>query len=150
MLDEKDKKILNIMVQNPDTSQKQISEELGITPPAVYGRIQRMKEQGIFLGSAPIINLKKIGYDLTTIINIKVKNGKTKEALAKWAQDPNVCSAYDITGEYDLLFITKFHNTEELDQWNKKILKDTEHIERVNTSLAFSVQKEATNPNRIE
>ena len=150
MVDDLEKKILSLLNERPFTNQNEIATELKITRPTVYSRLQKLREEKIFHGYAPIINLEKIGFTLTVLVNTKIKNGKLVEAAQKYAQDPNVCSTYTITGEYDMLVIAKFHDTKELEQWNQKMTQDTEYIERVNTSLVFTTQKERTNPNKIE
>lgn len=149
-VDEKDRAILNLMIQGPFITQKEIAAELGVTPPAVYSRIQKMQGQGILQGFSPIIALDKIGYDITAVVHIKIKNGKMEEAAEKLAKDPKVCSVFDVSGEYDMMAIAKFYNTKELDRWDKKLLKDTELIERINTSIVFTAKKESTNVNKIE
>ncbi len=150
MVDEIDKKILNLLNEKPFITQQEIAQELGLTRPTIYSRLQKMKEEGTFRGYAPIIDLEKLGYGLTALVNIKIKNAKNKEAAALLAADPNVCSVYDISGNYDFLVIAKFHSTKELDTWDNKLLQETELIGRLNTSIAFNSPKESTNTNRIE
>ena len=150
MVDEINKKILNLLNEKPFITQQEIAQELGLTRPTIYSRLQKMKEEGTFRGYAPIIDLEKLGYGLTALVNIKIKNAKNKEAAALLATDPNVCSVYDRSGEFDLLVIARFHNVKELDEWDNKLLKETEMIASLNTSIAFNTPKETTNPNKIE
>ena len=148
--DEIDKQILTILVNEPNLSQNQIGAKVGLTGPAINNRIQRLKANKILLGFAPIIALEKIGYDMSVLVNVKIKNGKLVEAAEKYAHDPHVSMTFTITGEYDMVVIAKFHTRQELHKWNENMTQDTEYIERVNTSLIFTTQKEATNPNKIE
>ncbi len=150
MIDETDKKILTTLIQKPFIPQKELAKEVGVTTPTIYNRTLKLKKDGIFLGYTPMIAYDKLGYDVTAIINIQIKDGKVKEAAAKFINDPNVCSVYDISGRYDFLVIAKFHNVKELDNWDNKILQETELIERLNTSIAFNTPKESTNTNKIE
>lgn len=150
MVDETDKKILEMLANNPKITQQQIAKQLSLTPPAINSRIQRMKQQKIILGNAPIIDLTKVGYDITVIVNARIKNGKLNQAAQKWGKDPNVCSLHRVSGEYDMIITAKFHNTNELNEWNQKIVADTENIERTNTCLVFATEKEAILPNEIK
>ena len=150
MIDEKDKQILNLLVQNPGITRDQIAEKLKVTGPAITSRIQRMKHKKIILGMAPIIDLHKVGYDMTAIVRVQIKNGRLETAASKWAKDPNVCALHRISGEYDMLLTVKFHNTKELNEWNQKIVADTENIYRTDTSLVFNTEKEGTAPNEIK
>ena len=150
MIDKKDKKILNLMIQNPELSQKKIANEMNITPPAVHNRILKMKEKGILLGTAPKIALDKVGYDLTVVINVKVKNGKLKATEQMLSKDPNVCICYRISGVYDIMVIAKFHNTNELDAWTNKMLAESTSIDRTNTSIVFTKGKEQLTPSEFK
>ena len=95
-LDEKDRQILNLYLEKPGITQKQIAEKIGLTGPAVNNRIQRMKNAETIKGFTPIIDLKKLGYDITIIVDVKIKGGNTREAAQKWAKDPNVTALYVI------------------------------------------------------
>ena len=148
--DEKDKQILNLLLEKPGITQKEIGEKIGIRGPSVNNRIQKMKKQKIITGYTPTINAEKLGYDVTVVVNVKIKGGKLTITSEKYATDPHVCALYTISGEYDMVIVAKFHNRSELQEWNEKMTQDTEHIERVNTSLCFSTPREATNPNKIE
>lgn len=147
MLDETDKKILALLMRSPEITQKQIAGKVGLTAPAINNRLQRLRADGVLLGSSLLIDLGKLGYDITVLVNAKIRNGKLVEASEKYSKEPGVCSTYTVTGEYDMVLVAKFHNTKELEKWNQKMTQDTEFIERINTSLVFTMQKEGTNPN---
>ncbi len=149
-IDEKDRQTINAILKVSGFNQRRIAEELGITAPAVNNRLQRLREKGVILGSSPIIALAKVGYDLTAIVNVRVKPGKMAAAEKKWAKDTNVCSLYRISGDYDIMIIAKFRSMGDLDKWSDRIFDDAEIIERTNTSIAFGAEKEGVNPNRVE
>jgi len=131
-------------------SQKIIADKMKMTPPAVHSRILKLKEQGILLGTAPKIALDKVGYDLTVVMNIKAKNGKMVDIEQMLSKDPNVCICYRISGVYDVMVIAKFHNTNELDDWTKQLLTETNSIDRTNTSIVFTRGREETTPSEIK
>lgn len=148
--DEKDLKLLSMMVSKPSISQREIAEELGLTPPAVHNRILRLKEKGILLGTMPKIALDKLGYDLTVLVNIRIKNGKLTEASEALSKDPKVCICYRVTGNYDLVVMAKFHDTKDLDEWTRKLYKNTDFIDRTSTSLVITKDKESLAPSEIK
>jgi len=59
-LDEKDKKIIFLLQENPFLSQNEISEKVNLSQPAVGARIKKLRKKG-FLSYAVGINPKKIG-----------------------------------------------------------------------------------------
>ena len=149
-VDQKDKQLFNLLITNPSMTQAQLGEKLGVTKLTINNRIKRLKEKKVILGNSLILDLDKLGYDVTVVVNVKIKGGKLTETSEKYATDPHVCSLYTISGEYDMVLVAKFHNRNQLQNWNEKMTQDTEHIERVNTSFCFSNPKEGTNPNKIE
>ncbi len=147
MIDEIDKKILNLMISFPEIRQHELAKKIGISAPAVTNRIKKLKKEKVLLGYRPSIDLHKLGYDVTVVIT--VRTAQNLEATAnKWAQDPHVCAAYRVTGETDFVLVAKFRNTKELDKFNQAMFAD-ESVNRTNTSLVFSAAKEGQLPNRV-
>jgi DNA-binding Lrp family transcriptional regulator len=67
------------------------------------------------------------------------------EVQQAFCDHPNVCSIYDITGEYDTLFVAKFPNTEELNTFVKKLAQH-KHVSRTSTNLVLNIVKESLTP----
>ncbi len=49
VLDEIDRKLLNVLSESPDIAQIELSKQLGISQPAISARIQRLREAGILV-----------------------------------------------------------------------------------------------------
>ncbi|MBU2100592.1 Lrp/AsnC family transcriptional regulator [Candidatus Micrarchaeota archaeon] len=147
-IDETDKKILNYMIKTNETRHSKIAKKLKVTPTTIHKRIRKLKKIKALNGLQPLIDLKKIGFDVTVIINAMASKGQLEEAAQKWAKEKNVCSVYRVTGKYDVVVIAKFKNTEELNEFNKRMVKD-ELIERTNTSIVFQTTKESPNPEEL-
>ena len=151
-MDETDLKILNKLVQKPGISLKEIAVEIGLTPPAVTHRIKRMKEDGIIKGFVPTVNLKKLGFNLAVLTNIKIKYRGVKGAASWLAKDDNVCGVYYVTGAYDFLVLSRFKNTKEFSDWIERINQPENKptfIDRMNTSVVFEKIKEDLAPNKF-
>ena len=58
---------------------------------------------------------------------------------------PNVCSIYDITGEYDSMMVAKFTTTDELNAFIKE-LAEHKHVMRTSTKLVLNIIKECLMP----
>lgn len=141
MIDETDKKIIEMINEDARTPYRQISRELDISVGTVHNRVDKLLKTGIIKKFAPIIDHKKLGYDLTSIIGVKVKAGQFQDWGEKESFDKHVLSIYDVTGEYDAFLIAKFKNTDELDKFVKELLKEP-HVERTYTQTVLNVVKE--------
>lgn len=77
------------------------------------------------------------------IIGLRVKEGKTESLENKVEYSENVIGIYDITGKYDAIMIAKFLDTDELNQFIKRLLKEPT-IERTYTQTVLKITKEDT------
>jgi DNA-binding Lrp family transcriptional regulator len=147
-IDSIDRQILNKMTELQTVKHALIAKEIGQPIATVNKRINKMIKYEIIEGFSPIINMKNLGYNVTAVIDIRVKYDKAIDALAEFAKEPNVCAVYKITGDCDVAVIAKFKNTDELDHFNERFLRN-QIIERTNTSIVFSAKKEGSTPNII-
>lgn len=75
-LDDKDRKIISFFELNPDVSQAEIAENVGLSQPTVGARIQKLKQSGA-ISALVGMDLKKVGLnfakvDITTKDSIKI------------------------------------------------------------------------------
>ena len=71
-IDRTDKRIISLLMENPDISQSEIASHLKMSQPAIYTRIRRLKNRGI-INSLVGINLKKTELHIAKI-EITVKD----------------------------------------------------------------------------
>ncbi|MBU0662072.1 Lrp/AsnC family transcriptional regulator [Candidatus Micrarchaeota archaeon] len=147
-LDNTDKKILNAMFDLKETRYTAVAKRLKMTPAAVQKRVKKMIEKGVFLGTAPILNLKKIGFGITAIINVSVLKGKFVEEAERWARKRSTCSVYRITGDYDLVVVGKFKDMDELNEFTVAMNREG-WVAKTNTGITFQIVQESVNPNVI-
>jgi len=141
ILDETDKKILEIINEDARTPYRQISRDLDISVGTVHNRVDKMIKTGAIKKFAPIMDHGKLGYTLTSIIGVRVKGGKLQNWENKTSFHKNVLGIYDVTGEYDAFLVAKFKDTEELDKFIKDLLKES-GVERTYTQIVLNVVKE--------
>ena len=141
IIDEIDKSIIEIINEDARTPYRQISRELDISVGTVHNRVDKLLKTGIIKKFAPIIDHKKLGYNLTSIIGVKVKAGQFPDWEENKSFNKHVLAIYDVTGEYDIFLIAKFKNTDELDKFVKNLLKEP-HVERTYTQTVLNVVKE--------
>ncbi|MDR3062852.1 MAG: Lrp/AsnC family transcriptional regulator [Methanobrevibacter sp.] len=140
-LDDIDIKILKIVNEDVRTSYRQISRELGVSVGTVHNRVDKMIKSGVIKKFSPVLNHRKLGYILTTIIGVRVKGGKLKEWEDKTFFNKSVVGIYDVTGEYDAFLIAKFKDADELNAFIKELLKDP-IVERTYTQTVLDIVKE--------
>lgn len=140
-LDQTDVKILKNLLTDARLSNRQIARNTGVAVGTVIARIQKMEQEGIIKGYSTILDLEKLGYDLTVITEITVAKGKLLEVEEEIAKLPNVCAVYDVTGLTDAMVIVKSKNRKELSDFVKSVLA-MPFVERTNTHVVLTTVKE--------
>ncbi|UCF07455.1 MAG: Lrp/AsnC family transcriptional regulator [Thermoplasmata archaeon] len=144
-IDELDMNVLRMLLEDASVSYETIAKEVGSSVGTVHNRIKHLKELGIIERIIPVVSAKKLGFDICALVDIRIKGGHLEELQQKYSAKSNVCSIYDITGEYDTTFVAKFKNTEELNTFIKE-LAGQKYVLRTSTKLVLNVIKEGFVP----
>ncbi|MBN2454697.1 Lrp/AsnC family transcriptional regulator [Candidatus Woesearchaeota archaeon] len=140
--DDKDRKILNALLDNSRLSYRQIAKKALVSVATVMNRIKRLEKGGVIKGYSALLNYENLGYDIDVIISIKVSKGKLFQVENKIATNPNVLSVFDVTGDFDAVVIAKFRNRRALDSFLKRV-QAYDFVERTNTTLILNTIKTA-------
>lgn len=140
-LEETDKKILNILIDNSKLSLRKIAKKANVSVATVMHHIKKLEKEQIIKNYTTYLDYEKIGYDIIAMIEIRVSKGKLFEVERKIATHPNVFAVYDITGPFDSLTLARFHSRRQLDNFIKK-LQTYEFVERTETKLILNTIKE--------
>jgi DNA-binding Lrp family transcriptional regulator len=140
-MDETDVKILKKLLSDARISYRKVAEEIGVSPPTVLARVEKLESDGIIRSYSALLDHEKLGYDLTAIIEITATKGKIVDLERQIAKFPNVCAVYDITGLTDMMVVAKFKNRKEISNFVKKDLS-LPYVDRTNTHLVLITVKE--------
>lgn len=122
-LDNLDKKILNIVMENARIPSKDIALQCGVSRAAIHQRIQRLIDMKVIVGSGYIVNPHKLGYNTCTYIGVKLEKGSLyREAAGELAKIPEVVECHFTTGPYSMLIkVYAFDNQHLMQLLNDKI-----------------------------
>jgi len=140
-MDDTDREILRCLYEDARMPLRQIAERLGISVSTVSVRIRDLENEKVITGYIPILDPTKLGYDLLTIIGVRISEGKLIDVEEKLARDARVLQVFDVTGEWDSLLIARFKSREELNSFVKDLLSQP-NIDRTNTLLVLNVVKD--------
>lgn len=140
-IDEKDREILNVLLDNSRLSYRQIAKKVNTSVATIMHRVDALEDKGIIKKYSAKLDYEKLGYDVQVIIEIQVSKGKLIEVEKKIASHPNIFAVYDVTGEFDIVVIAKFLTRKKMDDFLKK-LQTFDFVERTRTKLILNVIKE--------
>ena len=139
--DELDIKILTILSEDARISYREIATKLKVAPGTIYNRINKMSESGVIKGYIPLLDYNKLGYGFIALIFIQVDGNHLVEVEEQLATPQEVVAVYDITGEFDVIVITRFKNIASMNAFIKKTLKNP-YIKRTITNVVLNTVKE--------
>jgi len=113
MIDEIDRKILNIIQSNARASHNEIAKEVGMAASAIFERIRKLEKRGIIQGYETRLNPKALDLGLVAFIFIRAhEHVGTLETGKLLAHIPEVLEIHDVAGEDCYLVKVRVANTE--------------------------------------
>lgn len=140
-IDDIDKKIINILLFDADTTNREIALRCRIALGTVNNRIKRLKKSGVIKKKTIIVDYEKLGYAIEVLVDIKIQKGGFYDLARKLAADPNVFRVIDMTGEYDAELLARFHTRGQLDSFIKK-LQHEPSVQDTRTRLILNIYRE--------
>lgn len=140
MIDDKDKKIIDILKHNSRETVREIAKKTRIRPSTVHQRIQKLIENNVIEKFTIKLNNKAVGENFIVFMLVK---GSTSEYIdTKILNEAHVKEAFGITGEYDMLIKMKFENVEEFHKFLLNFRKEKKEIQSTLTMIATANLKE--------
>jgi len=139
--DKTDAKILKVVTENSRLSYRKIAKKIGVSTLTVLTRMKKMEENGVIKGYSALIDHKKLGLNLTALIEVKTTKGHIVLGEKLLAGLENVYGVWGVTGQTDVIILAKFADTDMLSQFAKKILSNP-HITSINTHVVLETVKE--------
>lgn len=114
-IDNLDRKILKIIMQNARIPSKDVAVRCGVSRAAVHQRIQRMVDTGVITGSGYTVNPKALGYNTCTYIGMKLERGSMyRDVVPELEKIKEVVACYFTTGPYTMIIKLFAHDNEHL------------------------------------
>ena len=139
-IDNKDKKIIEVLRQDSRKPIREIAKETKIRPSTVHQRIQKLVENRVIEKFTIKLNNKEVGENF--IVFMLVKGGTTEYIDNKILGNEHVKEVFGVTGEYDLLIKLKFENVEEFHEFVLNFRKGKKEIQSTLTMVVTANLKE--------
>ena len=107
-LDDIDRQILDMLIENTRTPFTDIAKKLLISAGTVHVRVKKMEEAGIIIGSSLTLDYEKLGYAFIAYVGVFLQNtSQTKFVMERINQIPFVTVAHVTTGKFNIFCIRK-------------------------------------------
>lgn len=114
-MDNIDYKIIASLQKNGRISIKKLAEKICLTPPAVAERIRKLEESGVIKGYSAIIDYKKLGWNISALINITLNTDKRNDFFDYISKDKHILACYHVTGEFSMTVKAIFKEMSDLE-----------------------------------
>ena len=102
-LDDKDRRILEFLMENGRASFREMARALGISDVAVRKRVLRLEREGIIKGYTVLVDPRVLGYDVVSLTGVDVEPGELISTARRLASRPYVRSAWLTTGDHEIM-----------------------------------------------
>ena len=150
-LDEKDREILELLMEDAKMSAKDISIRIESPITTVYSRIKRLEDAGVIKGYKPILDAAKLGRPTTAFIFVSFtyrppgadKDLNQREVAKIVGRYPEVQEVHIITGDWDFLIKVKEKDVNAVGKFVVDKLRTVPGISKTLTIMVFDPVKES-------
>ena len=136
-----DAELINELLGDGRASLRTLAEKLDVSVTTVSNHIQDLEERGVIKGYTPLLDYEKLGYDVTAVIQLKVEGSALPDITERLEGHKQMTSVYEVTGDYDIIAVAKFTDTDGMNNQIKTLLTDPE-IKETNTSVVLNAAVE--------
>ena len=132
-----DAKLINALLGDGRASLRSLAEDLDVSVTTVSNHLRDLEDQGVIEGYTPRVNYDALGYDVTAIIQLKVEGSALPDITERLRDQKQMTTVYEVTGDYDVIAIGKFRDTDGMNAQIKELLTDAD-IRESNTSVVLN------------
>ena len=109
MIDNLDKRILEIMKKDSRCPYVEIAEKLGVSEGTVRSRVHKMTEDGIIRG----FTIKTSSKNVKALVEVRIDvNTDTEEIARKLSEYDGVTEVFEVTGDQDIIAIVDVESSQ--------------------------------------
>lgn len=144
-LDDIDKQILNILLQDADTPYVDIAKQVHVSPGTVHVRMKNLKNTGLIQGSNLRIDRKLLDLEMVAFVGIYLERSNLyTDVMLKLQEIPEVVQIHYVTGQYNVFIQIICKNNEELHDILHNQIQQIKGVQRTESFISLSQDLERT------
>lgn len=141
-LDAVDRQIVSALQVEGRRSYTKLGADIGVSESVVRYRVQRLEREGI-LQIVGIADPLKIGFDLMSLVTIKVIPGRIEEVVTALRDLPEISYLASTAGSYDLVVEVVCRDTAHFNELLGQRIQRIDGIRSTQSSLILEIHKMA-------
>jgi DNA-binding Lrp family transcriptional regulator len=143
-LDQFDCQLLTLVQDDAEQTAERLAEQVPLSPSAIQRRLRRMREEGVIVRYAAVVDSVKVGRPTFFVVSLQVERERPEllAQLRTWlAAQKHVQQAFYVTGESDFVLIVTAPDTETYDALMTHMVRENPNVKRFTTNVVLSVVK---------
>jgi len=136
-----DADLVNELLGDGRASLRSLAEELDVSVTTVSNHLSDLEDEGVIEGYTPTVDYDAVGYDVTAVMQLKAEGSALPEITRTLKDHRQMISVYEVTGDYDVIAIGKFKDTDGMNDEIKSLITDPD-IKQSNTSIVLNIVSE--------
>jgi Lrp/AsnC family leucine-responsive transcriptional regulator len=108
--------LLRLLSSDPRMSLSELARRIGMSPPAVRERIQRLEEAGLIKGYRLEIDPQALGFPIAAYVRVRPMPGKLPKIVELAQRMRQVTECHRVTGEDCFILKIHFESLDDLDR----------------------------------
>jgi DNA-binding Lrp family transcriptional regulator len=147
--DRLDRKILGVLAANAETSFAELGRIVGLSAPAVFERVKRLKRTGVIRSVRALLHGPSVGRPFLAFVHVDVAGWGKEQRMLKLADFPEVEEMHSVAGDTGLIIKVRTRDSHALEQLLAQIyelpgVSGTKSYVVLSTFLERPVQPETT------
>mgnify|MGYP005999093337 FL=1 len=140
MLDDFDRKILQLVQRNNQLTSTQLSERVGLSPTSIQRRLNKMRSTKVIEADIAVVSPKAAHRSLTMLVAVELARERSdiidrfKRAVRERAE---VMSAYYVTGETDFVLIVSAKDMSDYESFTRDFFYNNADIKGFKTTVVM-------------
>ena len=149
MIDEIDRKIVELLQTDARLSNAAIAEQVGLTSSTVHGRVKKLERKGIIKGYVAVVDAEQLGKPITAFVRLSVgaTSGsyvESKNSVMEVCQaEPDVMEGHGVAGEDCYVLKVRAASPKDLETLIERI-RMSALVSPPTTSVVLSTFKESS------
>lgn len=110
-----DRKLLGVLVEDATISYAELGKRVGLSAPAVYERVKRLRRSGVIRRTTVLIDPSAMSKPLLAFIHVDTTGWGKTQALLAIQRFPEVEEIHSVTGDTCMLLKVRAENTKALE-----------------------------------
>lgn len=139
-MDEKDLELLKLVQSNARLTAEALGYEIGLSPPAVQKRPQKLRETGVIMREIAVLSPKELGREMTVVVQVMLERESRMHLDAfkrSMRNAPAVQQCYYATGEADFIHVVIVKDINEYEEFTQEYFFDQSNVNKFTSSIVM-------------